>query len=57
MSILTFIDIGLSALVITVAASTIFMRELFAAVVSYVAYGLLLAFVNLLEADEGGTEP
>jgi multisubunit Na+/H+ antiporter MnhB subunit len=44
-SILTFIDIGLSALVITVAASTIFMRELFAAVVSYVAYGLLLAFV------------
>ena len=45
MSVLTFIDIGLSALVITVAASTISMRELFAAVVSYVAYGLLLAFV------------
>ena len=45
MSVLTFIDIGLSVLVVTVAASTIFTRELFAAVVSYVAYGLLLAFV------------
>lgn len=45
MSVLTFIDIGLSILVVTVAASTIVMRELFAAVVSYVAYGLLLAFV------------
>src|SRR6185437_2576313 len=44
-SVLTFIDIGLSILVVTVAASTIVMRELFAAVVSYVAYGLLLAFV------------
>jgi multisubunit Na+/H+ antiporter MnhB subunit len=44
-SVFTFIDIGLSVLVVTVAASTIFARELFAAVVSYVAYGLLLAFV------------
>jgi multisubunit Na+/H+ antiporter MnhB subunit len=43
--VLPFIDIGLSILVVTVAASTIFMQELFAAVVSYVAYGLLLAFV------------
>ncbi len=42
---LPFLDIVLSVLVVTVAASTIFMRELFAAVVSYVAYGVLLAFV------------
>lgn len=45
MSVLPFLDIGLAVLVVTVAASTVVMRELFAAVVSYVAYGLLLAFV------------
>src|SRR6516162_222624 len=33
------------SLIITVAASTVVARDLFAAVVAYVAYGLLLAFV------------
>jgi len=44
-SLLPFLDIGLAFLVVTVAASTIVARDLFAAVVSYVAYGLLLTFV------------
>jgi multisubunit Na+/H+ antiporter MnhB subunit len=44
-SLLPFLDIGLAFLVVTVAASIIIARDLFAAVVSYVAYGLLLAFV------------
>jgi multisubunit Na+/H+ antiporter MnhB subunit len=44
-SLLSYLDIGLAFLVVTVAASTIVARDLFAAVVSYVAYGLLLAFV------------
>jgi uncharacterized MnhB-related membrane protein len=43
--VLPFIDVGLAFLVVTVACSTIITRDLFAAVVSYVAYGLLLAFV------------
>jgi multisubunit Na+/H+ antiporter MnhB subunit len=45
MSLLALLDIGLAVLIATVAASTIIMRDLFSAVVSYVAYGLLLAFV------------
>jgi multisubunit Na+/H+ antiporter MnhB subunit len=44
-SLLSFLDIGLAFLVVTVAVSTIVAQDLFAAVVSYVAYGLLLAFV------------
>jgi multisubunit Na+/H+ antiporter MnhB subunit len=44
-SLLPFLDIGLAFLVVTVACSTIITRDLFAAVVGYVAYGLLLAFV------------
>jgi multisubunit Na+/H+ antiporter MnhB subunit len=45
MSILPYIDVGLALLVIAVAVSTIVARDLFASVVGYVAYGLLLAFV------------
>ena len=45
MSLLPSLDIGLALLVVTVACSTIITRDLFAAVISYVAYGLLLAFV------------
>jgi multisubunit Na+/H+ antiporter MnhB subunit len=45
MSLLPYLDIGLALLVIAVAIWTIAARELFAAVVGYVAYGLLLAFV------------
>jgi multisubunit Na+/H+ antiporter MnhB subunit len=45
MSLLSYLDIGLAALIIVVAIWTIAARDLFAAVVGYVAYGLLLAFV------------
>ena len=45
MSVLPYIDVGLALLVIAVAISTIAARDLFTSVVSYVAYGLLLAFV------------
>jgi hypothetical protein len=45
-SLLPSLDIGLAFLVVTVACSTIITRDLFAAVISYVAYGLLLAFHN-----------
>ena len=45
MSIQTFLDIALALLVIGVAVWTIAARELFAAVVAYVAYGLFLALV------------
>jgi multisubunit Na+/H+ antiporter MnhB subunit len=45
MSLLPYLDIGLASLVIGVAVWTIAARDLFAAVVGYVAYGLLLAFV------------
>ena len=38
-------DIGLTLLVLAVAAWTIAARETFVAVVGFVAYGLLLAFV------------
>jgi len=45
MSLLPFLDIELALLIVGVAIWTIAARELFAAVVGYVAYGLLLAFV------------
>ena len=45
MSVLPYIDVGLALLVIAVAVWTIAARDLFASVVGYVAYGLLLAFV------------
>ena len=45
MSVLSFLDVGLALLVVLVAVWTIAARDLFASVVGYVAYGLLLAFV------------
>jgi uncharacterized MnhB-related membrane protein len=45
MSLLPYLDIGLALLIVVVAIWTIAARELFAAVIGYVAYGLLLAFV------------
>jgi uncharacterized MnhB-related membrane protein len=45
MSVLPFLDVGLALLVVGLAAWTIAARNLFASVVGYVAYGLLLAFV------------
>ncbi|MCP3468102.1 hydrogenase subunit MbhD domain-containing protein [Bradyrhizobium sp. CCGUVB23] len=45
MSVLPYIDVGLALLVLAVAVWTVVARDLFASVVGYVAYGLLLAFV------------
>jgi multisubunit Na+/H+ antiporter MnhB subunit len=45
MNLLPYLDIALALLVIAVAIWTVVARDLFAAVVGYVAYGLLLAFV------------
>jgi multisubunit Na+/H+ antiporter MnhB subunit len=45
MNLLPYLDIVLAGLVIGVAIFTITARDLFASVVGYVAYGLLLAFV------------
>jgi multisubunit Na+/H+ antiporter MnhB subunit len=45
MSILSFLDTGLALLVVLVAVWTIAAQDLFASVVGYVAYGLLLALV------------
>ena len=45
MSLRPFLDVILASLVLGVAIFTITARDLFAAVVGYVAYGLLLAFV------------
>ena len=58
MSILPLLDIELAALVVMVAFGTIAARTLFAAVVSYVAYGLLLAlvWVRLFAPDVALTE-
>jgi multisubunit Na+/H+ antiporter MnhB subunit len=58
MSILEAVDIGLAALVLAVAVWTIFAREAFAAVVGYVAYGLLLSivWVRLFAVDVALTE-
>src|SRR5262249_11276019 len=58
MSVIEGIDIGLAALVLAVAVWTIAARELFAAVVGYVAYGLLLSlvWVRLFALDVALTE-
>lgn len=58
MSVLQALDIGLSALVLAVAIWTIAAREAFAAVVGYVAYGLLLSlvWVRLFAVDVALTE-
>ena len=58
MSVLQALDIGLAALVLAVAVWTIFAREAFAAVVGYVAYGLLLSivWVRLFAVDVALTE-
>jgi len=45
MSLLPYFDVGLALLIVGVAVWIIAARDLFASVVSYVAYGLLLAFV------------
>ncbi len=45
MSVLPFLDLGLAILVLAVAGWTIAARQLFASVVGYVAYGLLLSIV------------
>ena len=45
MSVLPLLDLGLALLVVAVAAWTIAARDLFASVLGYVAYGLLLALV------------
>lgn len=52
------LDIGLAALVLTLAGWTILARETFPAVVSYVAYGLLLSlvWVRLFAVDVALTE-
>ena len=58
MSVLQALDIGLAALVLAVARWTIAAREAFAAVVGYVAYGLLLSivWVRLFAVDVALTE-
>ncbi|WGJ14303.1 DUF4040 domain-containing protein [Methylocapsa sp. D3K7] len=58
MSVLQALDTGLAALVLALAAWTIFVREAFAAVVAYVAYGLLLSivWVRLFAVDVALTE-
>jgi multisubunit Na+/H+ antiporter MnhB subunit len=58
MSVLQALDIGLSALVLAVAVWTIAAREALAAVVGYVAYGLLLSlvWVRLFAVDVALTE-
>ena len=45
MSLISYLDIELAFLIVGVGIWTIAARDLFAAVVGYVAYGLLLAFV------------
>ena len=57
-SVLQALDLGLAVLVLAVAAWTIAARELFSAVVGYVAYGLLLAivWVRLYAPDVALTE-
>ncbi len=58
MTVIEALDIGLAALVLAVAVWTIAARELFAAVVGYVAYGLLLSlvWVRLFAVDVALTE-
>jgi multisubunit Na+/H+ antiporter MnhB subunit len=45
MSLLFFLDVGLALLIVLIATWTVAAQDLFASVVGYVAYGLLLAFV------------
>lgn len=58
MTVIEALDVGLAALVLAVAIWTIAARELFAAVVGYVAYGLLLSlvWVRLFAVDVALTE-
>ncbi len=58
MSVLPALDVGLAALVLAVAVWTIIAREAFAAVVGFVAYGLLLSivWVRLFAVDVALTE-
>jgi multisubunit Na+/H+ antiporter MnhB subunit len=58
MSVLQALDIGLAGMVLAVAVWTIAAREVFAAVVGYVAYGLLLSivWVRLFAVDVALTE-
>jgi multisubunit Na+/H+ antiporter MnhB subunit len=58
MSVLQSLDIGLALLILAVAVWTIAAREIFAAVVGYVAYGLLLSLVwiRLFAPDVALTE-
>ncbi len=58
MSVLQVLDIGLAILVLAVAGWTIVAREIFGAVVGYVAYGLLLSivWVRLYAPDVALTE-
>ncbi len=58
MSVLQALDIGLASLVLALAVWTIFAREAFAAVVGFVAYGLLLSlvWVRLFAVDVALTE-
>ena len=57
-TVLQILDLGLAILVLAVAAWTVAARELFGAVVTYVAYGLLLSivWVRLYAPDVALTE-
>ena len=58
MTVIQALDIGLAVVVLTIAGWTIVARETFAAVIGYVAYGLLLAlvWVRLFAVDVALTE-
>jgi multisubunit Na+/H+ antiporter MnhB subunit len=58
MTISFFLDVGLAVLILGVGASTIIVRTAFAAVIAFVAYGLLLAvaWVRLAAVDVALTE-
>ena len=58
MTILSFFDIGLVVLILGIGASTVAVREAFAAVIAFVVYGLLLAvaWVRLAAVDVALTE-
>lgn len=58
MTVMEMLDLGLAALVLTIAVWTIAAREAFAAALGYVAYGLLLAlvWVRLFALDVALTE-
>jgi multisubunit Na+/H+ antiporter MnhB subunit len=58
MTLFEALDLGLAAIVLGVAAWTVAVREVFSAVVGYVAYGLLLAivWVRLYAPDVALTE-